>query len=311
MTHESNSTSYETPSQQVSVVINVWGGDDQSSLRRSLSSITDQSRRPNEVVVVIDGPISKELETEILSFQEQGAIPTKVIRIPTQNGLWSARNIGVKAASFELVALNDADDVMHPERLQIQIMEMKRLSADVCFTQVVEFNTKNDEIVGCRVNEHEVVNVRVIFWNNILSHSSAMFKRASIIEIGGYRNVYLSEDYDLWLRLVIAGKQVRQSKFALQAIGVNSGQLNRRGGFQFVKSENSIHRLIQGTQEFSSLALLIRKIIRVTYRLGPKLIRQIHRRQLNRRKTIYFPKTLTEFLDANPINSGLHLKDSC
>lgn len=306
MTHESNSTSYETPLQQVSVVINVWGGDDPSSLRRSLSSITDQSRRPNEVVVVIDGPISKELETEILSFQEQDVFLTKLIRIPTPNGLWNARNIGVKAASFELVALNDADDVMHPERLQIQIKEMKRLSADVCFTQVVEFNTKNEEIIGCRADRHEVVNARVIFWNNILSHSSAMFKRASVIEIGGYRNVYLSEDYDLWLRLVVAGKQVRQSKIVLQALGVNSGQLNRRGGLQFVKSENLIHRLIKDTGEFSSLGLLIRKIIRLTYRLGPKLIRQTHRRQLNRRKTIPFPKTLTDFLDSNPVNSGLH-----
>lgn len=305
MEHSSINNLNVSQTQQISVVVNVWGGDDALCFRRSMSSIAGQSRRPDEVIIVVDGPISNELEIAIQNFQQQNTLPTKVIDIPIQNGLWNARNIGVRATAFEFVALHDADDVMHPKRLQIQLTEMKRLSVDVCFTSVVEFNTKNGEIIGCRVNKHEVVDVRAIFWNNILSHSSAMFKRDVIIGIGGYRNVYFSEDYDLWLRLIISGKRIGQSKLSLQALGIDSGHLNRRGGLRFVKSENSIHQILRGTHEFSSITLLIRKIIRLSYRLGPELVRQTHRRQLNSRKICAFPTSITEFLDANPVDSGL------
>ena len=289
----------------VSVVINVWGKDAPHALGRSLRSIGNQTLKPSEVLIVIDGPINAQLEGEIAKFEVESSFEVRVIRVSIATGLWNGRNVGIAEARNEIIALHDADDLMHPERLQIQIMEMKRLLADVCFTQAVEFNTINDKIVTSRVHKHEVVDLQVIFWNNILSHSSAMFKRNTIIEIGGYRNVHLSEDYDLWLRLVIADKHVRQSNFVLQALGVNFGQIARRGGLRFVKSENSIHRLIRGTQEFSTSTLLIRKIIRLTYRLGPNVVRQAHRRHLRNRVITAFPKTVTEYLDANPVDSGL------
>ena len=289
----------------ISIVINVWGNDSPHALGRSLRSIGKQTFKPSEVLIVIDGPINAQLEDEIAKFEVQSSFEVRVIRVSVATGLWNGRNVGIAEARNEIIALHDADDLMHPERLQIQIMEMKRLLADVCFTQAVEFNSKNEEIVACRLGEHEVVDLHVIFWNNILSHSSAMFKRKTIIEIGGYRNVYLSEDYDLWLRLVIAGKHVRQSSFVLQALGVNSGQIARRGGLRFIKSENSIHQLIRESQEFSSSALLIRKIIRLTYRLGPNLVRRAYRSHHKKRVITAFPKTVTEYLNANPIDSGL------
>ena len=31
-------------------------------------------------------------------------------------------------------------------------------------------------------------------------------KRETLIEIGGYRNIYPSEDYDLWLQMAIDGE---------------------------------------------------------------------------------------------------------
>lgn len=288
----------------ISVVINVWGKDSPHALGRSLRSIGNQTLKPSEVLIVIDGPINAQLEGEIAKFEVESSFEVRVIRVSVATGLWNGRNVGIAEARNETIALHDADDLMHPERLQIQMIEMKRLLADVCFTQAVEFNTKSEEIVTYRVDEHEVVDLNVIFWNNILSHSSAMFKRNTIIDIGGYRNVYLSEDYDLWLRLVIAGKHVRQSNLVLQALGFNSGQIARRGGFRFVKSENSIHRLIKGTHEFPSSTLLIRKIIRLTYRLGPNLVRQAYRRNLKSRDIAAFPKTVTEYLNANPVDSG-------
>jgi amylovoran biosynthesis glycosyltransferase AmsE len=291
----------------ISVVINVWGKDSPHALRRSLRSIGNQTLNPSEVLIVIDGPINAQLEGEIAKFEVESSFEVRVIRVSVATGLWNGRNVGIAEARNEIIALHDADDLMHPERLQIQIMEMKRLLADVCFTQAMEFNTINEKIVTCRVYMHEVVDLNAIFWNNILSHSSAMLKRKTIIEIGGYRNVYFSEDYDLWLRLIIAGKRVKQSKIVLQALGVDSGHVDRRGGFQFVKSENSIHRMIKDTQEFPSLTLLIRRILRLIYRLGPKLIRKTHRGRLTSRKTAAFPKTLTEFLDTKPVNCESHL----
>ena len=104
---------------RVSVVVNVWCEDDSIAFRRSLRSIGRQSHKPDEVLIVVDGPINKNLHDTIEDFVDRADFPVTKTEIPVASGLWNARNVGIHAAKFELIALLDADDVMHPDRLRI------------------------------------------------------------------------------------------------------------------------------------------------------------------------------------------------
>ena len=292
----------------VSVVVNVWGGDESVSLRRSLSSINSQHKSPDEVVVVIDGPISGELEEEIQSFKNKATFLVKVIHIQSPKGLWNARNVGIGEAKHELVALHDADDVMHPERLHLQLNELRFNAIDVLCTPAWEFDVISGRITRLRMCSEESIDIQKMFWNNAVNHSSVIARKDALIRIGGYRNIHLSEDYDLWLRLLIAGKCIRQSRYVLQALGVNSTFLARRGGSKFFKSERVIHKLFQQTAIFSNLSLWVRLIARLFYRLGPAPLRRAHQ-DVKTRKIVYAkPSELFGYLRTDPLDTQAETK---
>ena len=89
------------------------------SLRRSLNSISQQKLKPDEVIAVIDGAISSDLEAVVSQFAKQDNFRVQLIRLPTAKGLWNGRNQGIAASRNEFIALHDADDVMHPDRLRV------------------------------------------------------------------------------------------------------------------------------------------------------------------------------------------------
>lgn len=294
------SDSKNTRALQVSVVVNVWGNDDSVSLSHSLDSIRRQNHKPDEVIVVVDGSINLELERVIQKFTNDSDLVVKQIRIAITKGLWNARNEGIRAAQCEFVALHDADDMMHPERLQFQLRELDTLSADVICTPAWEFDVKNGKIINLRKCRDEVLDIHTIFWNNTVNHSSVIARRDALIEIGGYRNVHLVEDYDLWLRLIINGGIIRQSGHVLQALGVNTEHLARRAGFQFLSSEKSIHDTLRSLDSFLPMILWIRLIARLSYRIGPRCLRKIHRGRRKNRNTVNGPSEIYEFLKREP-----------
>jgi glycosyltransferase involved in cell wall biosynthesis len=96
----------------VSVVIPVFNGA--RFLAAALQSVADQSYRPLEIIVVDDG-----------STDGSGDVAARVagVRCLRQDnaGPAAARNAGMAAASGEFFAFLDADDLMAPGRLELQV----------------------------------------------------------------------------------------------------------------------------------------------------------------------------------------------
>ena len=290
---------------QVSVVLNIWGNDNEKSLFRSLQSIRRQTHKPDEVIIVVDGPISDRLRKLIRDFTESDTFFVKQIDLPIATGLWNARNVGLRAAEHELIAVQDADDVMHPDRLGVQLKHFERAEMDVLGSPVFEFDAINERILGLRMLALNDQLTRKMLWQNVINHSSVMFRKSAVVGVGAYRNVHLAEDYDLWLRLICAGKKVCTTELVLQAFAVD-GQLNkRRGGIKFVASEMSLHRLVRSTNAQNIFVSWIRLILRLSYRLGPKFLRSNYRRKMQAKKSEYSADNLEEFLTNAPLNINL------
>ncbi len=80
---------------------------------RAVQSCLHQTYPPHEVIVVDDG--STDGTADLL--EETFAARVRVIRLPGNLGPSAARNRGMDAASGDFIALQDADDWWHPEKL--------------------------------------------------------------------------------------------------------------------------------------------------------------------------------------------------
>ena len=287
---------------QVSVVLNIWGKDNENCLRRSLESIRRQNQRPDEVLIVIDGPINEDLHKVIQGYEMSSSLPINRIDLPIASGLWNARNVGILAAKHEFIAVHDADDVMHPDRLRIQLEQIMNAEIDVLGSPVYEFDAISERVLGLRILAGNDQLTRKMLWQNVINHSSVMLRKSAVVGVGGYRNVHLAEDYDLWLRLMRAGMNLCTSDFVLQAFAVDSQLSKRRGGTKFIASEFALHRLVRSTKLQNVLVSWVRFILRLTYRLGPRFSRQIYRSRVQARQSNNSAINLEEFVNNPPLN---------
>ena len=111
----------------ISVVIPAYNAS--KHIAETLGSVLRQSFPADEVLVIDDG-----------STDDTGAIaarfgaPVRVIRTPNSK-LPAARNLGVREAKSEWIALIDSDDLWEENKLERQMQELTRHpEADLCYT---------------------------------------------------------------------------------------------------------------------------------------------------------------------------------
>jgi glycosyltransferase involved in cell wall biosynthesis len=97
----------------VSVVIPVF--DQAAWLPEALAAVAAQTYEPVECIVVDDA--STDDSAAVAEAHPHG----RVIRLPENGGAPPARNAGIAAASGELLAMADADDVMLPGKVAAQV----------------------------------------------------------------------------------------------------------------------------------------------------------------------------------------------
>lgn len=85
----------------------------------------DQSRPADEIIVVNDAsPETKEIESVLAAYPQ-----VKYIVNATNLGLAATRNVGVRVTSADIVSFLDADDRLHPQKIELQLSLFRPESA--------------------------------------------------------------------------------------------------------------------------------------------------------------------------------------
>ena len=105
---------------QFSVLLSLYYKEKGEYLRQSLDSIFNQTLKPDEVILVEDGPLTEALY-EVLSEYSNIYSNFKIVRLEKNGGLGNALNIGLAHCSFDLVARMDTDDIAKPDRFEKEI----------------------------------------------------------------------------------------------------------------------------------------------------------------------------------------------
>lgn len=194
-------------SPQVSIILPMR--DAAETIGECLASIAGQTLSDIEIIIIDDGSSdgSRELVARWMERDDRICLLT-----PGRAGLVRALNLGIERARAPYAARMDADDVMHPERLELQASFLDgHPEIGVVGSQVELFP---EELIadgyreyvrwlnGCTEPEEIAAN---IFVESPLAHPSVMMRRSLIEEIGGYRDGDFPEDYELWLRIHYAG----------------------------------------------------------------------------------------------------------
>ncbi len=186
--------------------IDVWMPvrDASSTLAAALSSLERQRYGDWRLIAADDG--SRDGSAELLDRFASRRPGTRVVRCAGQ-GIVQALLACAAASDAPLVARMDADDLMHRDRLQLQIGAVGR--ADVVASRVRLLGGLGSGMRAYAawlntLESHDDV-LRNLFVESPLAHPTVLIRREAYERAGGYRDAGWAEDYDLWLRCWTAG----------------------------------------------------------------------------------------------------------
>ncbi|HSI04080.1 MAG: glycosyltransferase [Myxococcota bacterium] len=188
---------------QVLVSVLIPARNAEATVEAAVASMTSQTLRELEVVVVDDGSSDRTAAIVARLAAADGRI--RLIRCEAL-GLTPALNRALQEARAPWLARMDADDIAYPERLQRQMCLTTEADIIGCGVRIVgagEGYARYASWLNGLVT-HEAM-MRERFVESPLAHPSVLMRRATVRELGGYRDMGWAEDYDLWLRAARAG----------------------------------------------------------------------------------------------------------
>lgn len=226
-----------------SLLMSLYFKESPSYLNQALSSVwIDQTVRPSEIILVIDGPITKELQKIVNKWEILISDKLVIVNLCENIGLGKALNKGLEHCSNEWVFRMDTDDICKPDRFEKQIQFiLSNPNVVVVGGQILEFDQTPDDsaVIKTVPTTHEDIK-KFAQKRCPFNHMTVAYKKSVITELGGYQHHLFMEDYNLWLRVIGAGYKVANLPDVILFARVGNGMHARRKGLEYIKSEKKL-----------------------------------------------------------------------
>jgi Glycosyl transferase family 2 len=267
--------------ERLSLLLPVWERDRPDFLTAAFrSTVVDQTRRPDHVVVVRDGPVDAALGRTVAELADTSPVPVDVLELDRNVGLGPALDAGLEVCKYDVVARMDADDISLPHRFAVQ-MPVVEDGADLVGSGLLEFGDGADDVVGRRIPPTEPAAIRARSrFADPFNHPTVVYRRGCVQAVGGYGDFALMEDYLLWAKMILAGARVANVAEPLVLYRVGAGAYRRRGGLAQLRTELGLQRRLHALG-FTTRAQYLRNVaVRGGYRLAPEGLRRVAYRRM-------------------------------
>ncbi len=248
-----------------SVLMSVYKNDDPDFLETALKSIyEDQTRKPDEIVVVFDGPLTDRLYEVLDNFAADKADVVKYLPQETNHGLGQALNIGQAECTGDYIFRMDSDDISLPCRFEKQIEFIEaHPKVDVLGTDIEEFNHSVDEersLRSCPENHEDIV--RMCKRRSPTNHVSVCLKASALMGCGGYEHHPYTEDYHLWVKMLANGGVFANIHETLVLVRVGNGFTQKRSSDARIREWKLLqkymveHKMINRFDAFVNMQLI-------------------------------------------------------
>jgi hypothetical protein len=266
-----------------SLVMSIYNKIKIPDLIESLKSIGNQSLKPNDVIIVLDGYCNINLIYNIkkylnLYFKNN----YKIISNKKNMGIPFSYNKAIKLTQNNIVAISDADDISYFNRFKYQIKFL--------------LNNNKIGLVGSYVHEHNVSkdiltikkvpleNYRIKLISNFknpINHPTVVFNKKVLFKNLIYKNCERMEDYHLWIRAIENNIKMRNLSIPLVKSKVDKSFFKRRSSFNILKSEFEIFKLLIKFRKKLFLIIFSTFLLKIIYHLIPIKIKPVLRNYIN------------------------------
>lgn len=261
-----------------SVLMSVYKNDNPEFLEQALNSIYEnQTLKPNEVVIVIDGPVGDDILHILEDFAYGKDSIVKILPQSINKGLGTALNIGVQECTCDYIFRMDSDDVSLPERFEKQAKFIEQHpEVDVLGAGISEFNNSLNEQMRMRIcpSSHEEI-LEMGKRRNPVNHVTVCAKKQSILDAGNYQPLLYSEDYYLWIRMMNLGYKFHNLEEPLVYVRIGNGFENRRGKRENIKSWKTIQQYMVDNGMISKFQLNKTMLMMRTFTYMPGKIKNL------------------------------------
>ena len=259
-----------------SVLISLYEKERAEFFSTCLDSVINQTVQPSEIIIVLDGPITDELEKVLRLYKVTAPMPIREIRSPKNRGLGIALSIGVPECANELIARMDTDDICREDRFEKQLDYFEQHpDVDICGSYIVEFEGVKDHAISRRSvpTDHDSI-VAYQKTRSAFNHVSVMFKKSMVLKAGNYQDAPLMEDDYLWVRMIQSGARCANIPEDLVYVRVDGGMFERRGGWSYFLKYRDARKTILYTGYINYWDYAFTNMIQFIVALIPNSIRR-------------------------------------
>ena len=188
--------------EKFSVVMSVYKNDNVEFFELAVSSLLCQTVPPDEIVLVVDGPVGIKIKSSISKVGKSKKV--RVVWLKENIGLAESRKIAIENTKHDIFAVMDSDDVSVSDRFEKQLAAVQTYNCDVVGGIVEEFANSVGDLGRRRVVPIGNKNIlRFSKWRNPINHVTLMFRKNAYLRVGGYSEIRHSEDWDLIVRMIL------------------------------------------------------------------------------------------------------------
>lgn len=257
-----------------SVLISTYHGENPDEVDDCLRSTFDQTVLPDEVVIVKDGPLPSDLDAVVDKWADDYPDRTEIIAFEENRGTGKALQAGLSACTHDLIAKVDSDDVSTSNRFERQTEYLAdNPNVAAVGTYMREILPDGTEQVREVPESPEEVRSYARYRSPI-THPTSMYRKSAVESVGGYRDLRSMQDYDLWVRLLMAGYDLANIPEVLVETEIDENWYERRGGVEYASIEFELLVEFWKSGFLNNREFLINLCTKMPVRLSPTFVRK-------------------------------------
>jgi len=256
-----------------SVLMSIYKNDKPLWLKESIDSLLNQTLKADEILIVKDGPLTKELENVLNTYHDSSI---RYLAFPENRGQEICLKEGLIDCKYDLVARMDSDDISHPDRFKLQFEAFKNdPTVDVVGASIIEFDeTIADAKTIRKLPDGGDELRRYAKRRSPTNHAAVMYKKKSVIDSGNYQDFLWNEDYHLWARMLLYGCIFKNLPDILLYVRGGKSMYQRRGGWTYFKQDLKLQIRFYQLGFLGLTDTIINLLLRLPIRLFPNKLRR-------------------------------------
>lgn len=258
-----------------SVLMSIYINTKLSELQECMNSLFNQSVKSNDIVIVFDGPVSKDVE----NYLDELTVEHKELNLVKRDkncGQGIAIAAGMKYCKNELIARMDSDDICVLDRFEKQLLAYStHPECSVIGGNISEFiGDENNQCSVRNVPENHNEICEFLKKRCPFNQMTVMIRKSDVEKAGGYLDWHWDEDYYLWIRMYLSSCKFYNIQDILCYVRVDD-IMNRRGGYKYYKSERNLFKFMRKNKIIGAFAYFKAKCVRfIAYVLLPNKLRE-------------------------------------